>query len=181
MVGILVVLLLSYSSQFPEMQKRFEKTHTNVAVSFYDYSVQRLNPSAKLLVDGKLVYQTDSIHKSASDNFEFKLEEGEHIVEVSTLEGLYLTTDTIEITDYLSEKRLVFKFRYNPPIDEYIVAVTEFFYQRKLKEKDYTAEEKEQLLKGIRKAVELDISKDTNYRPTSPNFICEFAPNYMLL
>lgn len=181
MVGILVVLLLSYSSQFHEMQKRFDKTYTNVAVSFFDHSIQRVDPSAKLLVDGKLVCQTDSIHKSVSDDFELQLKEGKHTIEVSTIDGLYQMTDTIEITDYLSKKRLVFTFNYNPPIDEYKAALTKFFYERRLKTNEYTEEEKKQLLKSVKEAVELDLSQEKNYRPTPPNFTCEFAPNYMVL
>lgn len=174
MVGFIVVLLFGFSSQFFTMQENFDRNYKNVHVTFFDHSRHRQNPSGQVLVDGQLVYQTDSISKSLSDYAAFNLKKGKHSIEILTLDGQYRLVDTIEVAEYPIDYKFWITFNYNPPIDEYKQVIIDFNYKRSLKNKNYSDDQKEQLRAQIIEQLNEEFEAGIDYVETKPSFTFTF-------
>lgn len=169
-LGIILLMLwlyLDFSKEDPDT--------TNVSISFSDQSATSTDPSIKLFVDGKLVYQADSMHKSRAVDLHLTLKQGQHLFQASTAEGKYLSSDTIEIRRVLDKNRISVQFEYHPPIEEYITYISKFLYQRALKRQDYNEVEKKALRDKIHQAVK-QTPKLRNYQESPGKFSFTLNP-----
>jgi hypothetical protein len=174
MTGFIVIFLFAYSSLFPKMQEEFEKNYYNVDITFFDQSIQRLDPSGKVKINGRVVYQIDSISKSLYQDNEVNLKKGKHIVEISTIDDKYKVIDTVEVVKYPMKYKLWIRFQYNPPVDEYKQVVIDDSYMRITKEKDYTTNQKEKVLELLTEKINQEFEGELTYKQTDPYFTYTF-------
>ena len=173
-VGMIVILLFAYSSQFPNMQKRFDKSYENIEITFFDHSMQKVNPSGKIIIDGQVVYKINSISESIYQDKEINLKKGKHVIEISTIDGQYYLVDTIEVTKYPMKYKLWIRFNYNPPVNEYKQIVINHIYKRSIKEKDYTEGQKQRILEQVKEKIDQKFQTDLTYTPTDRYFTFTF-------
>ncbi len=76
------------------------QNYQNIHLKIYDFSPQKDNPSAKVIIDGKEVYQVDKIAKSEHQNTQIHLSKGVHTVVVSTIANEHKQTTTVNVVDY---------------------------------------------------------------------------------
>ena len=174
MIGFIIVLLFAYSSQFPDMQRKFDQEYKNINITFFDHSIQKENPSGMVLIDGQVVYQIDSISNSLFQNTSINLKKGKHTIEVSTIDKQYKFIDTIEVIDYPMIYNLWIQFHYNPPIDEYKEFVIDYLYQKSLQEKKHTKKQKIELLRKVREKTNVEFENGIKYEPSSRFFTFSF-------
>lgn len=174
MTGLIVVSLFAYSSLFPKMQEDYDKNYKNIDITFFDHSINKENPSGKISIDGKVVYQIDSISESLFQNTEINLKKGKHTVEISTIDDKFKLIDTIEVTNYPITYKFLIQYNYNPPIKEYREIVIKHFYQKSLKGKNYNTAQKSELLKRVSEKINKEFENDINYKPSERNFSFSF-------
>ncbi len=174
MTGLIVVILLAFSSLFPKMQENFDKNYENISITFFDHSANQENPSGKISVDGTIVYQIDSISKSLTRDILVNLKKGQHIIEISTIDDKYSLTDTIEVTAYPRPYRLRIQYNYNPSIEEYRKILIDYVYQKSLQDKNYTSDQKLELYKQVTEKINKEFENDVDSIPGERSFSFTF-------
>lgn len=171
---MIVVLLFAYSSQFYKMQKQFDKNYKNIEITFFDNSIQKENPSGKVIINGQLVYQIDSISENLDQDIKINLKKGKHIIEISTIEEKYKLIDTIEVVEYPMTYMLWIRFNNDPPLADFKKIVINNTYQRNIKGNDYTDNQKANLLRQVTEKVNQEFDREVIYQPRKPCFTFSF-------
>jgi len=178
-IAFLSILLLSYGSQLPILQERFNRSHTNVNLLLSYDLFTNLRPSFRLKIDGKVVYEKDSIQNVNSDSFKTHLKKGVHQIVVSSKEGDYLCKGSITIEDPLIQQTLHINFTHSPPYSVFRLNMLEFLYQRRIKDKDLSDSQKAQILKVLEESDFLPLEK-SDYHEKPPQFTIEERAKMLL-
>lgn len=152
------------------MQEIFDSNYKNVSIHFYDHSIQKINPSGKVVINGLLVYNVDSISNHYYEEGNINLKKGWHKIEISTIDGKYKLFDSIEIEEYPNTYSLQIQFNYKPPIEQYKEALIDHLYQRSVEGKPYTEEQKAEVLLLASENINKEFEVETAYKPTEPHF-----------
>lgn len=172
-IGMLVTLLLGYSSLFPAMEKRFQNSYQNIRLVVFDASIRKVNPSVLVIVDNDTIVRANSISEVNRDMMEMNLSQGIHKVSVSNLDGKYTTTQNFEIEHFGVHHRLKIKFISNPPIEEYIDSLSNRFWDMSSKRKALSGVERDTLYAAFRNLVAADVNQ-SEYQPGRAQFEIEF-------
>lgn len=156
------------------MQEDFDANYKNIDITFFDHSIQKENPSGKVIIDGEVVHQIDSISKSLYQDTKINLKKGKHIIEISTIDNQYTLIDTIEVVKYPMTYKLWIQFNYNPPIDEYREIVIEHTYRRSIKERNYTDEQTADVLRQVTEKINKEFDDGVTYQPSGRYFTLSF-------
>lgn len=100
MTGFLIVLLFAFSSQFPQLQKNFDKNYNNLSIRFYNNSSDHKYTSCILSIDDQVILQKDSTSRKETIELNLNIKKGDHKIEISTLDRKYLISDTFRIDKY---------------------------------------------------------------------------------
>lgn len=174
MTGLIVVLLFVYSSQFPKMQQDFDSNYNNIDITFFDHSIQKENPSVKVIIDGHIVHQIDNISESLYQDKKINLKKGKHTIEILTIEDQYKLIDTIEVIKYPMTYKLWIEYNYNPPSDEYKKIVIEHVYEKSIREKNYSDKQKVNILKQVKEKINKEFENGMIYQPSVRCFTFSF-------
>lgn len=182
MAGFVIVLLFTYSFLFPMFRSDCDKSYKNTDITFFDNSLQMENPSGKVIIDGLLVYQIDSISKSLYQDVSVNLKKGKHILKISTIDDRLKLTDTIEVEIYPMKYKLWIRYNYNPSLSEYKKILIEYAYQKKMKNKSYMEDQKKELLKQVTEEINKELENNSIYEPSKRCFTFTFLDitNYII-
>ncbi len=184
MTGLILILYFVYVSHFVMMQKFFGEKYKNIAINSFDFSVQKENPSCKVVIDGQVVYQIDSISESFYRNFKIKLNNGMHLIEISTIDNQFKLTDSIQVVKYPMTYSLMIEYHYNPPVDEYQRILIDQTYQQYIKGINFNEIQKSDIRYWITRKVNDEINDMPYYEPGIRHFAFRFEvdeDNYLLI
>ena len=169
MTGVTVILFFAYSSTFP-----FMKPHENTYINLFDDSEDRENPSVKISINNKTVYQTDSITEADFTNPMINLTKGKHFITISTANDEYTITDTIEVKRYHSYHFLSINYNHTPTFNQYKSCMLRIIYRNRIKRSNYNTDQKKELYNRLHNMIEKTYRDSSRYYQDKQRFTFTF-------
>jgi hypothetical protein len=173
----IVLVIIGCNDSTKDKEKQLAK---NVAIFFYDNSLNMENSSIQLLIDHKPIFQSDSINKSKSQDFDVNLDIGKLIILVRTKDGTINTMDTISINKINQRYLLSIAFSYNPPLDWYKDYSMKELYKKVLIQNKLRLDTTiKWLMDSLKNEIEQE-DKITPYKPNDRHFEIQFTEQAIL-
>lgn len=161
---LLFLVTVSYFIIFQYFEKKETK---NVTFRLGIVSNSDKNVTCKIKINDSIYIKSSDISK-ASDSF-IKLKDGFYKIEVSTINGDFKISEGFKIIN--SEKKFIYiTFLYFLNYNDYLPVYKKKYFERYIKNKNYSKEEKSEIWRQINQKFTLENLKLTGYTPQKGTF-----------